>query len=112
MSEQVLYLSKSVAATTEDCDTYVVPNGKTVKVIKFHGESDFSESSAVKLVWDVAGTPVILWSMKGSAEMPRQVPDAMATMTGDGVKKIALCLDNGEANAIFMSGHVILEVED
>ena len=112
MAKQTLYLAKSVTAATEDCDTYVVPNGKKVTVINMHGEAAFSANSAVKVVWDSSGTPVILWATKGSGSIPKGVSEDFPVMTGDGIKKIALCLDNGEAGTIFMSGHVILEVED
>jgi len=112
MAKQVLYLAKSVSASTEDCDTYTVPNGKDVTVIDFHGEAAFSASSAVKIIWDSGGADTILWAMKGSGEMPKKAAEDFPTMTGNGTKKIALCLDNGEGSSIFMSGHVILEVED
>jgi len=112
MSRQVLYLAKAVASATEDCETYTPANGKSVRVISMHSEAAFSANSAVKIVWDYSGTPVVLWAAKGSGSLPLAITEDFPAMVGDGTKKIAVCLDNGETGTIFMSGHVILEVGD
>jgi len=103
-----LELSMKVLSGDEECSTYIPADGKKFNVQAFHGEASLV-SSAVKLVWDLNGVgEELLWAMKGSAAMP----NIDMIRTGDGVKKIALCLDNAEADPIFMSGHVILDVED
>lgn len=111
--KQTLYISKDVASSTEDSDTYVVPNGKTLEIVHMMGEAAFSPNSAVKLVWDWGGAgETILWTIKGSSEIGPDVAEDFPTMTGDGVKKIAVSLDNNEAGSVFMSGHVVMEVSD
>ncbi len=113
MAKQTLYISKDVATGTEDCDTYVVPSGKTLEIVHMKGEAAFSPNSAVKLVWDWSGAgETVLWSIKGSSEIGADVTEGFPAMVGDGVKKIAVCLDNNEAGSVFMSGHVVMEVSD
>lgn len=111
--KQPLYRADLVASGSEACDVQVVPNGKKVQVISFRGEAAFSTNSAVKLVWDFNGAgETTLWSIKGSSEIGPDVAEDFPVMTGDGVKKIAVCLDNNEAGSVFMSAHAILEIED
>jgi hypothetical protein len=90
----------------EECDSYIPAGEWTIK--KFHGEAAFNPNCAVKLVWDYQGAgEEILWSIKGSGVMPVPV-----TRTGDGVKKVAVCLDNGLVEGpVIMSGHAEIEEE-
>jgi len=101
-----LMISKEVAATTEDCDNFVPASGE-FSVISFHGEAAFDPNCAVKLVWDwgEAGEE-ILWSTKGAGKMAMPI-----IRTGDGVKKLAVCLDNGLSGPVVMSGHAKVEQE-
>jgi hypothetical protein len=104
-----LELAKQVLSADEECDTYIPPLDKDFNVQEFYGEAAYSTNSAVKLVWDLDGAnEEILWATKGSGGMP----NIDIIRTGDGVKKLALCLDNGEADPIFMSGHALIAVED
>lgn len=113
MARQALYIAKSVTSGNEDSDTYTVPNGKKVTVVSFNGEAAFSPNSAVKIVWDFGGgAEAVLWSIKGSDKIDSRITQDFPTMTGDGTKKIAVALDNGEAGSVFLSGHATLEVED
>ena len=98
LTRTVLTLSKSVAATTEDSTDFTPATGDFF-ITTFHGEAAYDTNCAVKLIWDFGGTEEILWSTKGSA-----ILDIEITRTGDGVKKLALTLDNGLAGAIIMSG--------
>ena len=108
MAQVTLHLSKGVAATTEDATTYIPANGKQVDIISFCGEGAFTPNCAIKLIWDWTGTDTILWSIKGSSKIESLPPVTAA----NGIKKIALTLDNGETGTVFMSGRVVLEVED
>ena len=108
MAIKKLKLAKSVAANTEDADTFTPANGKKVNVIKFLGEAPFTKNVVVKLIWDYGGgSEEILWSIEGASEMLD-----LDSIIGDGVKKIAIALDNGEASAVIMSGFASLNVED
>lgn len=101
-----LTISQEVSADTEQCETYIPPNMATIEVLEFFGSGAFSKNSSVKLVWDLDGAgETVLWSHKGEAAAPRRF-----TVTGDGVKKLAVCLDNGEPGPIFMSGYAKIEV--
>lgn len=101
-----LEISKEVAASTEDCDTYTPANGSVVNILKFVGSAAFSPNASVKLVWDWDGAgETVLWSHKGEGVAPKRFQ-----VTGDGVKKLAVCLDNGETGALFMSGYAEIEV--
>ena len=107
MSKQELLISKEVDADTEDCQSYTVPNGKKAKVVNFHGEAAYHDDVAVLLVWDVDGTREILWVVKGGGQCPIR-PE----ITGNGTKKLGICLDNGLTHPVFMSGHALVIVED
>lgn len=91
-------LSKSVAATTEDVSTFIPATGD-FWVTGFCGEASFDTNCAVKIIWDYGGTEEILWSTKGSTNVPLNIK-----RTGDNAKKIALTLDNGLAGSVIMSG--------
>lgn len=111
MAIEKLYLSKEVAANTEECDTHVVENGKNVKILAFHGEGAFDMNVAIKAVWDYSGTEEILWSIEGSGSMPNYVTSE-TEKTGNGTKKMALCLDNGTNGPVVLSGTIVLEIDD
>lgn len=100
--ETQLLISKDVTAGNEDCDTYIPANGVEINITDFHGEGAFDPNAAVKLIWDYSGGgEEILWTIKGSSQAPIQFK-----RTGDGVKKIAICLDNGmSSGSVFMSGY-------
>ena len=108
MAVEELTLAKEVSASAEDCETFVVPNGKRFKVLNFHGSAAFQPNAAVKLVWDFGGAgETIVWAIKGQDEMPFAFNEV-----GDGTKKIAVCLENGETGALFLSGYARIWVED
>lgn len=103
---QTLYISQSVANGVEVCDSMVPADGAIVNVLSFFGSALFTKASSVKLVWDLDGTPELLWSISGEASAPISF-----TKTGDGVKKLSVCLNNGESTAANMSGCATIEVE-
>ena len=107
MEKIELLISKEVVNGIEDCDTYTPADGVKFEVMSFLGEGCFSKNAVVKLVWDIDGAPEILWSMKGSSAMPTNI---QVERTGDGTKKLALCLDNGESGPVVMSGFAVIGV--
>lgn len=111
MGVEVLYLSKEVASSTMDCDTYTPANGKSFKILEFVGDAAFDANAAVKLVWildHATEDEDPIWTIKGSGKMPHSVEKANA----DGTRKLGLCLDNGLGGAIYMSGYARIWVED
>jgi len=103
MANKTLVIAKEVTTATEDCETAVPANGKKVVIHKFCAEGPASPNSVVKLIWDwgEAGE-FLIWTIKGSGQMPFKhvITDA------DGVKKLAVCLDNGEVGDVFLSGYI------
>jgi len=103
-----LNLSKEIASSAEEADTHIPANGKKFEVQLFRGEAAYSQNAAVKLVWDYGGGgETIIWVIKGSGDMP-----FVYTNTGDGTKKIAISLDNGESGALYLSGYADIWEED
>jgi len=104
-----LAVSSEVASGTTDCDFYVPPSGSIVNIVFFRADAAFSTNSVVRITWkNDHGTesPVHLWTIKGDGEMPYQ-PEITDT---DGVREIAVCLENGDAGGLFMSGYALLKV--
>lgn len=102
-----LRIAKEVASSTEDCVTHIPPSGAYVLISDFVGDAAFQPNAAVKLVWDVGGAgETVLWSIKGNHEMPGDIE----ILDSDGVKKLGVCLDNGEAGPLFLSGYAKVEV--
>ena len=69
------------------------------------------ENAVVKLIWKwnhATESEVIIWSVKGDAAMPfsYEIDDA------DGVRKLAVCLENGLAGAVYMSAYCKFTEED
>lgn len=97
-----LRISEEVAAQTQECVEFVVPAGPFT-IESFVGDAAFDINCAVKLVWDFQGAgEQIIWTHKGAAGMPF-VEDSLV---GDGVKKVAVCLENSlTTGGVFMSGY-------
>lgn len=75
-------------------------NGKTWEIVRFVGAGAYVPETAVMLVWDRGGAgEEVLASTHGDAnvEMVRQV-------AGDGVKKLALVLENDGPVGFAMGG--------
>ena len=104
-----LKISKSVAAGQKNTAEVIPANGKRVTIGTFQGEAAFTAVSSVMLIWDYGGAgEICIWTVKGSGSMPFKevLTDA------DGTKKLAVCLDNGEAAATTMSGFADIYIED
>ena len=86
-------LFADVNGNTVQTSETVVPVGETWEVQKFVGAGAYLSDVEVKLIWDYGGaSPEILASTHGDANivMARQ-------LVGDGVKKLALALENDTA---------------
>jgi len=107
-----LRISKEVTAGETDIDFYIPPAGKTVSIVKFAGDGAFSQNSVVRLTWknnEVEANRVHIWTIKGETKMPDQYE--IPSSDTDGVRELAVCLENGEAGALFMSGYAFLKVQ-
>ncbi len=107
-----LRLSQQVDGLTQECVTYTPPAGSEVGVKLFSGEGTGQPNAAALLIWKfqhATETEEILWSTKfsSSASQAIRILDAGET---DGVRDIALCLDNGEVGDLYMSCYVRLVV--
>ena len=91
-----------VSAESMLCEDFVPPSGEFF-IADFISEACFSGLTIVKAVWDATGTPEIIWSSTGSANIKLDIP-----RTGDGVKKLRLCLENNSTSAVTMSGKLIV----
>lgn len=110
-ADHEMTISEEVSSGSEECVSYTPPSGNDVHIYLFAGEAAYTKNAAVKLVWDYGGGgETVIWTIKGSGSMPftHVIPSADI----DGVKKLAICLDNGESGALFMSGHAEIWVDD
>jgi len=103
-----LTLAQEVAADTDVTVTYVPANGVEVILHKFSGNADHSPDTTVLVVWDYGGAgETVIWSTHGSiVEVPHVVVG-----TGDGTKKVGLCLKNDDSVARILSGKIVMEIQ-
>jgi len=103
-----LVLAQEVAAGEVEEVTYVPANGKVVMLHEFIGNAAEDPNTTVLVVWDFgeAGETVI-WSTHGSI---REFPN-ISVGTGDGTKKVGLCLKNDDSVARILSGKIVLETQ-
>jgi len=99
-----LKISKEVNANTEDAETVVPASGKTLVITRFVGAGAFSQNAVIKLIWDYSGTQDVIWTIKGTSRMPFQ--HTIPAADTDGIKKLAVALDNSHSGKLFMSGYV------
>lgn len=97
-----LSLAESVASTDEVCDDSLTPvTGKEVRLQWFEGNASQDPDTTIVVYWDFnqAGE-VVVWSTHGSvmAEVDLLIG------TGDGTKKVALCLINDDSVSRILSG--------
>ena len=103
-------LSGNILSLTENFQEYTPPANSTVKIVSVVGEGAYTVNSEIRVVWDYGGgNPEILWSMRGSSKFNNTIEiDSSKT---DGVKKLALVVDNGELDSLSMSGYMAILVE-
>ncbi len=99
-------LSKEVASATSDAETYIVPSGKNAFVRDVCGDGSASPNAVIKFIWDYGGTDELIWTIKGSATVPVE-----KSFLGDGVKKLAVELENTSSGPMFLSGLMKVEVD-
>ena len=96
-----LIISKEVSAATEDAQTVVPANGEKITVYNFRTSGPSMPNAYCKLIWDWGGAgEELLWSSTGIETCPQTFQK-----TGDGVKKLAIALDNNEDGALVMSAY-------
>jgi len=106
-----LRLSMEVGSGNRECDTLTPANGKDFRVLQFVGESSYDPNAAVEMIWildHATESEDPIWTIKGSGRMPSE----MTKENADGTRKLGLCLDNGLAGSIYMSGWALIWVED
>lgn len=106
-----LRVSIEVPAGQEEFDDYAPPAGSEVGIKKFVGSAAFTQNSACMLIWDFGGAgEEILWSVKGSAEMPNNAARVILSSETDGIKKLAVVNANGETGPLVMSSYARIGV--
>ena len=91
---------KSVATGTTDTKEVVIPAGEEWYVESFEGSAAYMDDTMVCVVWDYGGgEPEILAATHGDT---RKIIDR--TLTGDGVKVLAILLQNNTANSHVIGG--------
>ena len=102
MAEIHLLKTAIVLAGTNDLVEYIPYDGEVVLIANFKGSAPESSKAEIVLLWDW----VALWNIQGEQPMP---DDVWFEFTGDGVKKVTLCLANGCTSDYRISGSAILE---
>lgn len=108
MTEELI-LSQQVGILSEVSMEIVPEEGKDIWVKYFSGTSQKQES-IIKIVWDFEGAgESILWAVKSGEDFKHRIDIPKSEV--DGVKKIALVLENNELSSQYMSGYVLLEIK-
>ena len=104
--QTVLQIAKIVAPATNEKIEYTPDDGEKLLIFKFTGKGNESSLADVRLYWDLGGADEeLLWALD---ELP--MPDSVFhEVTGDGTKKVTVCLSNGCVNSYAMAGQIIME---
>jgi hypothetical protein len=82
--------------------------GKTLYIESFEGNDSTSALAACLLVWDNGGpSEEILWAINQGKGLPQDI-----RRPADGIKKLAIILDNACTNDYYMSAHCEYDEED
>ena len=82
-------------------DEAVISNGQKIYVDNFVGNDATSALSACLLIWDYGGAgETVLWAINQGVGLQHSI-----RLTGDGVKKLAIVLDNACSQDYYMSAH-------
>lgn len=96
-------ISTEVSPLTEEYEEYTPAAGSSITISDFVAEAAYHSSARVSVIWDYGGdNEEYLWSIMGSGKLPRRI-----NLTGvqtDGIKKLALVVDNGTLNSMIISG--------
>lgn len=99
-----LIISEQVQASEEIYVSHVPAQGSEVIVRLFCGEAAFNETCNVRLVWDYGGaSEQIIWTIKGASRM--LFVHKIEAADVDGVKELAVVLENASTVNVFMSGY-------
>jgi len=107
-ASNTLRVSQVVLAGTTISDTLVIANGSVATVKIFEASCPDSPLCIACLVWDPGEVgEEILWVFQREGIMPQE---NAVTVTGDGVKKLAVCCDNGDASDFYFNAFAKVEV--
>jgi hypothetical protein len=86
---KTLQIADHVLAGNSEFVDYVVPNGMTISIDRFKGNDSTSAMASCRLIWDYGVTNEILFVINNGPGL-----EVSIEKTGDGVKKLALVLNN------------------
>lgn len=90
----------SVPATTIDTKEFIIPSGETWRLYSFAGSAAYSPLTCVAFIWDLGGIgEELLASTHGDGHF-----EMSKAVVGDGVKKLAVKLQNDSASAYLLGG--------
>lgn len=92
---------KSVSASTQDTDEYVIPNGQTLSFLDFGGNASLSPDSKVALKYWDGTTHAVLFTTHGD---DRQVVGNM-DYVGNGTRSIKIELTNDLSSADYLGAY-------
>ena len=102
-----LKVSELLNGNASAADFLVVPNGKIAIITEMVGSTSVTENTVAKLVWDYdSGNEQVLWTVEGNGMLPRHM-----CVQGDGVKKLAIEVENPPGGPRWMSGSARVEVQ-
>lgn len=84
---------RNVTANTRMTREFTIPNGEVWQVQHFTGDANPNRDTYVGIVWDFGGTNEIVTLAYGSVTR-----ELFFEFTGDGVKKLAVVLQNNSPN--------------
>ena len=110
VSEIEFRVSKLVASLMQESQSYVPPEGSSVVISEFSAEAAYDRDIEVAIIWDFEGEDEdFLWTVKGSGSLKQRIEIPAEEV--DGVKKLALILDNGTISELTMSASMTILVD-
>jgi hypothetical protein len=109
ISELEFKISETVGSLTQEYLEYTPPSGATVTIVDFIAEAAYEKDINISIVWDLEGIEQNLWSIKGSGRFNNKI--TIPNTDTDGIKKLALVLDNGTFGSLIMSGWMVILVD-
>ena len=89
-----------VLSLQEKSSSEVIPNGSTIEVRRFVGAGVYDSNSFASLIWDYGGLNeeiIVFTSGDKEVQLNRK-------FTGDGIKRIAIVMTNGNISGIARLG--------
>lgn len=94
MPSQIYKHYKTVVGNTKDTLETTIPNGETWRLGQWVGSANPTRDTYVALVWDMGGASEEYLALTHTSEKH----DIGKEITGDGSKKISICLVNDTAD--------------